>query len=180
MVRDQERTQPLRKDRWPRTRLSSRVARRRPSDGFRRRFAGGSPPPLYSSGKILGAAGLDAMFGSFPGRRMHGACGWGTTAASMRSKGRRLSSPDSGTGRTFTDPETASAISRLLDRRPHEVPPLRPGAVVVPDVRVAEEVLQDEPRVGRPLADPAVGDDLLFVCSRRSRSCPFAYRTFIR
>src|SRR2546430_13428309 len=45
--------------------------------------------------------------------------------------------------------------------RSHEVPPLRPGAVVVPDVRVAEEVLQDEPRVGRPLADPAVCDDLL-------------------
>src|SRR6266699_1000427 len=36
-----------------------------------------------------------------------------------------------------------------------------PRAVVVPDVRVAEEVLQDEPRVRRPLADPAVGDDLL-------------------
>src|SRR6266571_435074 len=46
----------------------------------------------------------------------------------------------------------------LLDRRPHEVPPLRPGAVVVPDVRVAEEVLQDEPCVGRPLANPGGGD----------------------
>src|SRR5437667_4068895 len=30
--------------------------------------------------------------------------------------------------------------------------PFRPGAVVVPDIRVAEEVLQDEPRVGRPFA----------------------------
>src|SRR6266571_5497387 len=49
-------------------------------------------------------------------------------------------------------------VSRLLDWRPHEVPPLRPGAVVVPDVRVAEEVLQDEPRVRRPLADPGGGD----------------------
>src|SRR6266566_4337563 len=47
----------------------------------------------------------------------------------------------------------------LLDRRPHEVPPFRPRAVVVPAVRVAEEVLQDEPRVRRPLADRAVGDD---------------------
>src|SRR2546430_14913651 len=52
-------------------------------------------------------------------------------------------------------------VGLLLDWRPHEVAPLRPGAVVVPDVRVAEEVLQDEPRVGRPLADPAVCDDLL-------------------
>src|SRR6266699_4186863 len=49
-------------------------------------------------------------------------------------------------------------LSRLLDRRPHEVPPLRPGAVVVPDVRVSEEVLQDEPRVRRPLADSTIGD----------------------
>ncbi len=46
-------------------------------------------------------------------------------------------------------PETISL--RLLDRRPHEVPPLRPGAVVVPDVRVTEEVLQDEPRMRRSL-----------------------------
>src|SRR5207249_2018489 len=52
---------------------------------------------------------------------------------------------------------------RFLDRRPHKVPPLRPGAVVVPDVRVAEEVLQDEPRVRRPLPDTAVGDDLLVL-----------------
>src|SRR2546430_3163709 len=44
--------------------------------------------------------------------------------------------------------------------RSHEVTPFGPGAVVVPDVRVAEEVLQDEPRVGRPFADPAVRDDL--------------------
>src|SRR2546430_11848286 len=40
--------------------------------------------------------------------------------------------------------------------RSHEVPPFRPRAVVVPDIRVAEEVLQDEPRVGRPFADPAI------------------------
>src|SRR5467141_1294198 len=53
------------------------------------------------------------------------------------------------------------ADSRLLDRRPHEVAPLRPGAVVVLHVRVAEEVLEDEPGVGRPLPDPAVRDDLL-------------------
>src|SRR5437867_3781422 len=49
----------------------------------------------------------------------------------------------------------------LLDRRSDEVPPLRPGPVVVLHVRVAEEVLQREPRVAGPLADPAVRDDLL-------------------
>src|SRR5436309_1501925 len=48
-----------------------------------------------------------------------------------------------------------------LIQRPHEVAPFRPRAVVIADVRVAEEVLQDEPRVGRPLPDPAVRDDLL-------------------
>src|SRR5881396_2763503 len=54
------------------------------------------------------------------------------------------------------------AVGRLglLDRRPLEVPPFRPGAVVTTDVGVAEEILQDEPRVKRPVADPAVGDDL--------------------
>jgi len=31
---------------------------------------------------------------------------------------------------------------------------------VITDVGVAEEILQDEPRVKRPVADPAVGDDL--------------------
>src|SRR5439155_22607898 len=61
----------------------------------------------------------------------------------------------------FRPPPCLASALGLLDRRSHEVPPLRPGAVVVADVRVAEQVLQDEPRVGRPLADPAVGDDLL-------------------
>src|SRR5690606_2030220 len=46
-----------------------------------------------------------------------------------------------------------------LDVHPHEVPPLGPRAVVVLDVGVAEEVLEDEPRVAAPLADAAVGDD---------------------
>src|SRR3972149_1244714 len=36
--------------------------------------------------------------------------------------------------------------------------PLRPGAVVVADLRVAEQVLQDEPGVRGALADSAVGD----------------------
>src|SRR3970040_388381 len=51
-------------------------------------------------------------------------------------------------------------LELLLDRRLEEFPPLRLRAVVVLDVRVAEEVFQDDPGVGRPLADPAVRDDL--------------------
>src|SRR5207249_3854211 len=50
-----------------------------------------------------------------------------------------------------------------LIQRPHEVAPLRPGAVVVPDAGVPEQVLQDEPRVGPSLADSAVRHDLLLL-----------------
>src|SRR5262245_33072923 len=50
--------------------------------------------------------------------------------------------------------------SSLLDRCAHERAVLGPRAVVVLDVRVAEQLLQGEPRVARALADPAVGDDL--------------------
>src|SRR2546422_8159978 len=38
--------------------------------------------------------------------------------------------------------------------------PIRPRAVVALDVRVAEEVLQDEPRAGRPFADSSGFTDL--------------------
>src|SRR5437016_2424816 len=43
----------------------------------------------------------------------------------------------------------------LLRRISHEVSPLGPGPIVVPDLRVAEEVLRNEPRVRRLLADPS-------------------------
>src|SRR6202035_441215 len=49
----------------------------------------------------------------------------------------------------------------LLDRDVDEVPPLGPRAVVVLDVLASQELVQDEPRVRRALADPAVGDDRL-------------------
>src|SRR5437764_229365 len=55
----------------------------------------------------------------------------------------------------------AGALGALLDRHVDEVAPLRPRAVVVADVLVAEELAQDEPRVGASLADPAVGRDRL-------------------
>src|SRR6266550_1717825 len=48
----------------------------------------------------------------------------------------------------------------LRDRRPDEVAPLGPRAVVVLHFVDAEQVLEREPRVARPFADPAVGDDL--------------------
>src|SRR3954449_9599073 len=51
-----------------------------------------------------------------------------------------------------------STLSRrsLLDRNVHEVAPLRPRAVVVADVLVAEQLAQHEPRVRAALADAAV------------------------
>src|ERR1700730_9080046 len=48
----------------------------------------------------------------------------------------------------------------LLDRDADGAAPLGPGAVVVPDLRISEQLLQDEPGVGGTLADPAIRDDL--------------------
>src|SRR5438552_236944 len=49
----------------------------------------------------------------------------------------------------------------LFDGNADEGAPLRPGTVIVPDVRDAQELGEHEPCVGRTLADPAVGDSLL-------------------
>src|SRR5467141_3511639 len=48
-----------------------------------------------------------------------------------------------------------------FDGRAHQVSPLRPRAVVVPDVLVTEQILQHEPRMRAALTDAAVGDDFL-------------------
>src|SRR3712207_1764693 len=48
-----------------------------------------------------------------------------------------------------------------LDGGADGVTPLRPGAVVVADVAVAEQVVEHEPGVARALPDAAVGDHLL-------------------
>src|SRR6267143_2833970 len=64
-------------------------------------------------------------------------------------KGGGRRGPQSGSGRL------------ALDRRPDQASPLGPGPVVIAYVRVSEQVLQDEPRVRRALANPAVGDHLL-------------------
>src|SRR3989442_12141556 len=59
--------------------------------------------------------------------------------------------------------ERRRGSGETLDRGPDEVPPLRPGAVVVPYIRVAEEVLQEEPRVRGPRSDPSGFTDLVRV-----------------
>src|SRR3990172_9519366 len=57
-------------------------------------------------------------------------------------------------------PSSMPVLARALalDRLADHAAPLRPGAVVVADLRVAEQVLQDEPGVRGALADAAVGD----------------------
>src|SRR5438034_8491955 len=49
---------------------------------------------------------------------------------------------------------------RLLDRHSNEASPFGPGAVVITDALVTEEVLQNEPGVRAALADAAVRDRL--------------------
>src|SRR3954470_24570757 len=49
----------------------------------------------------------------------------------------------------------------LLNPHADQAPVLRPRAVVVADPLIAEQLVQDEPGMAAPLADPAVGDDVL-------------------
>src|SRR5205807_8983909 len=60
------------------------------------------------------------------------------------------------------------SLSPLLDRYGHHVSPLGPRAVVVLHAVMAEELVQDEPGVGRALADTAVGDDVIAVQHARA------------
>src|SRR3990172_4400945 len=62
-------------------------------------------------------------------------------------------------------PSSMPVLARALalDRLADHAAPLRPGAVVVADLRVAEQVLQDEPGVRGALADAAVGDGWLVL-----------------
>src|SRR5204862_4763165 len=66
-----------------------------------------------------------------------------------------------GTGLPVREPRSGRHGHGLLDRESHHRAPLGPRAVVVPDPLVAEQLVEDEPRVARALADPAVGDDVL-------------------
>src|SRR5882724_440843 len=49
----------------------------------------------------------------------------------------------------------------FLDRRPDQIAPFGPGAVVVLHVLEAEKILHRKPRQARALTDAAVGDDRL-------------------
>jgi hypothetical protein len=55
------------------------------------------------------------------------------------------------------------ALTPLLDRDVDQIAPLGPGAVVVPDVLVAEQLAEDEPGMRAALTDPAVRRDRLVV-----------------
>ena len=63
-----------------------------------------------------------------------------------------------------------------LYRGAHSVAPLRPGAVVVSDVIVPEQVLEHEPRVGAALSNAAVSHD---VVAFRESCLALDYETFV-
>src|SRR5439155_27027423 len=64
-------------------------------------------------------------------------------------------------GPGFPGPHPTFRFRSALDRHPDERAPLGPRAVVVADVRIAEQLMEHEPRVRGPLADAAVRDDVL-------------------
>src|SRR5262249_24739594 len=51
------------------------------------------------------------------------------------------------------------ALCSTLDGNSYEIPPLSPRAIVVLHIGITEQILQHEPGVTRPLANPAVRDD---------------------
>src|SRR4051794_37275149 len=55
----------------------------------------------------------------------------------------------------------SAGLGALGDGRANQVAPLCPGTVVVADLRVTQQVMQHEPGVAGPLADAAVGDDVV-------------------
>src|SRR5881397_2176552 len=58
-------------------------------------------------------------------------------------------------------PGSALVLLALLHRCADERPVLGPAPVVVLDASIPQELPEHEPRVGGPLPDPAVGDDLM-------------------
>src|SRR5207253_3038240 len=54
-----------------------------------------------------------------------------------------------------------ASVAAPGDRRAYQAAPLGPRAVVIPYVGVSQELCQCEPRVGRPLTNPAIRNDLL-------------------
>ena len=93
---------------------------------------------------------------------------WGATAGSCRpARAARAASLSARQLRSEPLPKSElpprsrnlASLDVLLDRDVDHVAPLGPGAVVVLDVVLAEQLVQHEPGVRRALADPAVGDD---------------------
>ena len=153
-------------DRRPGLRRRDRAARRRelvdgrrpPPDGDMagRRVAGGRSQAAAASVAAGGVVGAVASSRYAPGRGRGPACRFLIPAATRLSRDRPA---------PFLIP-LGAALSRiarrsLLDRDADERPVLRPRAVVVADVRHAEQLVQDEPRVRRALADAAVRDRVL-------------------
>src|SRR5215472_185226 len=90
-------------------------------------------------------------------------------AMASRYTGREVIRPQhrGGGGRDARQPPTPNPPLQgclFLDRNTDRAAPLRPGAVVVAHVGVAEELVENEPCVSGALADAAVGDD--FAVSR--------------
>ena len=57
-------------------------------------------------------------------------------------------------------PQSWPELNLLFDWGSHDAAPLGPGAIVIADVAVSQKLSQNEPRMRRPFADPAVGDGL--------------------
>ena len=65
---------------------------------------------------------------------------------------------DAGTPRSATSFEFPASNSPL-NRHAHQIPPLRPTAIVIPHVRVAQQVFQHKPGVAGAFTDAAIDDD---------------------
>src|SRR6056297_61111 len=136
-----------------------------PGDSASDRIASGSGTvggvDEWSSAPILDPGyGLSSQgpVGGGPGDRQTRTAG-GRDCGDLSLEGRLASPPvdDVFKNRRRVDGGERRLFARL-DRRADEVPPLGPRAVVVPDVVVAEQLVQEEPLDRRALADATVGD----------------------
>src|SRR6266568_830109 len=140
----------------PAARRSTAPPRRRPAARWLRRTASGTRGPVRARrGWRPAPAAMAAPAASSPA----------APPAAGSQGGRRTPrrSPPSAPA-----PASASVPGRrrprrngALDRHPHGVAPLDPGAVVVADPLEAEELAQHEPGVAGALADAAVGDHVV-------------------